>query len=64
MDKEVFLKSKLKRIAYNYSINIESPVVFKEIMAELSDIYYKGFNEGYDQGYDQGYDDGCRDWIF
>lgn len=52
MYKEEFLKSRLKRIAYNYSINIESPVVFKEIMAELSDIYDEGFNEGY-----------SRDWY-
>lgn len=45
--KEEFLKSKLKKIAYNYGINIESPIVVKEIMAELLDIYMTGFNEGY-----------------
>lgn len=55
MDKEVFLKSKLKRIAYNYGINIDSLVVFKEIMGELLDIYRKA--------YDKGYDDGYREWY-
>ena len=52
MDKEEFLKSKLHKIAYNYGIRIESPVVVKEIMAELLDIYMTGFNEGY-----------SRDWY-
>lgn len=52
MDKEEFLKSKLQKIAYNYGINIESPVVVKEIMTELEDIYNEGFNEGY-----------SRDWY-
>lgn len=53
MDKEEFLKNKLKKIAYNYGINIESSVVFKEIMTDLLDIY----NEGYDKGYDDGYEE-------
>ena len=52
MDKEEFLKSKLRKIAYNYGIRIESPVVVKEIMTELLDIYMTGFNEGY-----------SRDWY-
>ena len=55
MDKEEFLKSKLKKIAYNYGINIKSPIIFKEIMSELLDIYRKA--------YDKGYDDGYREWY-
>ena len=55
MDKEEFLKSKAEKIGYNYGINIESPVIFKEIMAELSDVYTEGFNEGYDDGWRQSY---------
>ena len=55
MDKEEFLKSKFKKIAYNHNINIKSPVVFKEIITDLLDIY----NEAYDKGYDDGY----RDWY-
>ena len=52
MDKETFLKSKLRKIAYNYGIRIESPVVVKEVMAELLDIYWSGYDEGFDKGYD------------
>lgn len=52
MDKEEFLKSKLQKIAYNYGIRIDSPIVVKEIMTELEDIYNEGFNEGY-----------SRDWY-
>lgn len=51
MDKKEFLKNKLKKIGYNYGINIESPVVFKKIMSEILDIYR------------EGYDDGYRDWY-
>ena len=51
MDKEEFLKSKLKKIAYNYGINIESPVVFKEIMSEILDIYREGYIDGYYDSY-------------
>lgn len=39
MDKEEFLKSKLEKIANNYGIRIESPVVIRELISELSDIY-------------------------
>lgn len=55
MDKEEFLKNKLKKIGYNYGINIESPVIFKEIMSELLDIYNYGYDDGYEYGYDDGY---------
>lgn len=55
MDKEEFLKNKLKKIAYNYGINIESPVIFKEIMSEFLDIYNYGYDDGYEYGYDDSY---------
>ena len=51
MDKEEFLKNKLKKIGYNYGINIESPVIFKEIMTEFLDIYNRGYIDGYYDSY-------------
>ena len=55
MDKEEFLKSKAEKIANKYGITIESPVIIGEIMAELSNVYYEGFNEGYDDGWRQSF---------
>lgn len=55
MDKEEFLKSKAEKIANKYGITIESPVIIGEIMGELSDVYYEGFNEGYDDGWRQSF---------
>ena len=59
-NKEVFLKSKLKRIASDFSdsnIDVTSDIIDK-IMLELSDIYDEGFDRGYDEGFSEGYDRG------
>lgn len=57
MDKETFIKRKLKIIVDDFSnsdIEIPSDITGK-IMAELSDIYDEGFIEGYDHGWSQAY---------